>query len=145
MSDKRKPIEHEGRIVEMDAQSISVEIVNKSACASCHARGVCGASDEQVRTIVIPQTLATATAGYQVGDTVKLVLSATLGMKAVILAYGLPLVVLLASILGFSYAGMEQLYVGLFSLALVAIYYIIFAIFRDKLDREFVFSIESKL
>ena len=145
MKNQQKRIEHEGKIVEMDAQSISVEIVNKSACASCHARGVCGAGDEQVRTIVIPQTLETATAGYQVGDAVKLVLSATLGMKAVILAYGLPLLILLAAILGFSSAGIEQLYVGLFSLALVAIYYIIFAIFRDKLDKEFVFSIESKL
>lgn len=144
MTKQPRRIEHEGRIVEMDAQSISVEIVNKSACASCHAKGVCGASDEQVRTIVIPQTLATATAGYSVGDNVKLVLSATLGMKAVILAYGLPLAVLLASILGFSAVGLEQLYVGLFSLALVALYYIIFAIFKDKLDKEFVFSIESK-
>ena len=136
-------IEHEGRIVEMDAQTISVEIVNKSACAACHAKGVCGASEEQVRIIVIPQTLATATAGYQIGDSVKLVLSATLGMKAVILAYGLPLLVLVAAIFVFSALGMQQLHVGLFSLAAVAVYYIIFSIFRDKLDKEFVFHIEQ--
>ena len=143
MSKQPRKIVHEGKIVEMDRESISVEIVNKAACATCHARGVCGASEEQVRTIVIPQTIATATAGYQVGDAVRLVLSATLGMKAVILAYGLPLAVLLAAILVFSALGIEQLYVGLFSLAAVAVYYIIFAIFRDKLDREFVFSIEQ--
>ncbi len=143
MSRTPQRIEHEGRIVEMDAQTISVEIVNKSACAACHAKGVCGASEEQVRTIVIPQTLATATAGYQVGDSVKLVLSATLGMKAVILAYGLPLLVLVAAIFVFSALGLQQLHVGLFSLAAVAVYYIIFAIFRDKLDKEFVFHIEQ--
>ena len=142
MSKQPRRIEHEGRIVEMDNESISVEIVNKSACATCHAKGVCGASEEQVRTIVIPQTLSTATAGYRVGDTVKLVLSASLGMKAVILAYGLPLVILLAAILILSSLKIEQLYVGLFSLAAVAVYYIFFAIFRDKLDKEFVFSIE---
>ena len=143
MSRTPQRIEHEGRIVEMDAQTISVEIVNKSACAACHAKGVCGASEEQVRTIVIPQTLATATAGYQVGDSVKLVLSATLGMKAVILAYGLPLLVLVAAIFVFSALGLQQLHVGLFSLAAVAVYYIFFAIFRDKLDKEFVFHIEQ--
>lgn len=92
---------------------------------------------------MLPQTLATATAGYQVGDSVKLVLSASLGMKAVILAYGLPLLVLLVAILVFSALKLEQLYVGLFSLASVAVYYIIFAIFRDKLDKEFVFHIEQ--
>ena len=143
MSRTPQRIEHEGRIVGMDAQTISVEIVNKSACAACHAKGVCGASEEQVRTIVIPQTLTTATAGYQVGDSVKLVLSATLGMKAVILAYGLPLLVLVAAIFVFSALGLQQLHVGLFSLAAVAVYYIIFAIFRDKLDKEFVFHIEQ--
>ena len=138
MSKTPARIVHEGKIVEMDKESISVEIVNKSACAACHAKGVCGASDEQVRTIVLPQTLATATAGYQVG-----VLSASLGMKAVILAYGLPLLVLLVAILVFSALKLEQLYVGFFSLAAVAVYYIIFAIFRDKLDKEFVFHIEQ--
>ena len=138
-----RQIVHEGKIVSIDNASIGVEIVNKSACASCHAKGVCGAAEEQVRIIDIPQTLSTATAGYQVGDTVKLVLSATMGMKAVILAYGLPLVILLAAILIFSALKIEQLYVGLFSLAAVAVYYIIFAIFRDKLDKEFVFSIEQ--
>ena len=143
MSKKPSKIIHEGKIVAIDANSIEVEIVNKSACATCHAKGVCGASDEQVRIICIPQTIATATAGYQVGDNVKLVLSATLGMKAVILAYGLPLLVLLAAILIFSALGIEQLYVGLLSLAAVVVYYIIFAIFRDKLEREFVFSIEQ--
>jgi sigma-E factor negative regulatory protein RseC len=143
MSKQPKKIVHEGKIVSIDNASIGVEIVNKSACATCHAKGVCGAEQEQVRIIDIPQTIATATAGYQVGDTVKLVLSATMGMKAVILAYGLPLAILLAAILIFSALKIEQLYVGLFSLAAVAVYYIFFAIFRDKLDKEFVFSIEQ--
>ena len=142
MSKKQAKIVHEGKIVEMDNQNISVEIVNKSACASCHAKGVCGASDEQVRIIVIPQTLETATAGYQVGDTVKLVLSAAVGMKGAILAYGVPLAVLVVAILVLSALGLEQLWVGLISLAAVALYYIIFAIFRDKFEKEFVFSIE---
>ena len=142
MSKQPSKIVHGGKIVSINAESIEVEIVNKSACAACHARGVCGASDEQVRIIVIPQTLATATAGYQVGDSVRLVLSAAMGMKAVILAYGVPLLVLLVAILCFSALGLKQLYVGLLSLLSVAIYYIIFALFKNKLEREFVFSIE---
>ena len=142
MDRKQAKIVHEGKIVEMDRENISVEIVNKSACATCHAKGVCGASDSQVRIIVVPQTIATATAGLQVGDTVKLVLSAAAGMKAAILAYGVPLIVLMAAVLILSALHIGQLWVGLISLAAVALYYIIFAIFKDKLDKEFVFSIE---
>lgn len=143
MSRKISRIIHEGKIVAIDATAIDVEIVNKSACATCHAKGVCGASEEQVRIINIPQTIDTATAGYRVGDSVKLVLSGVMGLKAVILAYGLPLLILIAAILVFSALSLEQLYVGLLSLAAVALYYIIFAIFRDKIDKEFVFSIEQ--
>ncbi len=142
MSRMPSKIEHEGRIVEIDADSIGVEIVSKSACAACHAKGVCGASEEQVRTVVVPQTLATAASDLKVGDSVKLVLSSKLGMKATVIAYGVPLLVLLAALMIFSALKIEQLYVGLFSLAAVAVYYVIIAIFRDKLDKDFYFTIE---
>ncbi len=142
MSRMPSKIEHQGRIVEMDADCISVEIVSKSACAACHAKGVCGAAEEQVRTVVVPHTLETAASGLKVGDSVKLVLASKLGMKATVIAYGVPLLVLLAALMIFSALKLEQLYVGLFSLASVAVYYIIIAIFRDNLDKEFYFTIE---
>ena len=34
----KERIEHEGRVIAVDKDYISVEIVNKSACAACHAR-----------------------------------------------------------------------------------------------------------
>ena len=142
MSRLPSKIEHEGRIVEMDADSISVEIVSKSACAACHAKGVCGAAEEQVRTVVVPQTLATAASDLKVGDSVKLLLASKLGMKATIIAYGVPLLVLLSALMIFSALKLEQLYVGLLSLAAVAVYYVIIAIFRENLDKEFYFTIE---
>ena len=142
MGKKQVKIVHEGRIVEIDREGISVEIVNKSACDACHAKGVCGAGDSRVSVVVVPQTVATASAGLQVGDTVNLVLSESAGLKAAILAYGVPLVVLMASVLILSAFSLPQLWVGLISLAAVALYYIIFATFKDKLDKEFVFTIE---
>jgi len=138
-----KDILHTGRIVEIGPQMISVEIVNKSACAACHAKGVCGASDEQVRIIDIPQTISTRVEDYRVGEEVNLKLSQSLGIRAVFIAYVVPLIVLMASILVLSSILTEQLYVGLCSLAAVAVYYIFVAIFRDKLERVFTFSIEK--
>ena len=138
-----KEILHAGRIVEIGSQVISVEIVNKSACATCHAKGVCGASDEQVRIIEIPQTIATRVEDYKVGEEVNLKLSQSLGLRAVFIAYVVPLMVLMAAILVLSSFKVEQLYVGLFSLAAVAVYYIFVAIFRDKLEKVFSFSIEK--
>jgi hypothetical protein len=48
----------------------------------------------------------------------------------------------MASVLILSAFSLPQLWVGLISLAAVALYYIIFATFKDKLDKEFVFTIE---
>lgn len=138
-----KEILHTGRIVEIGPQVISVEIVNKSACATCHAKGVCGASDEQVRIIDVPQTIATRVEDYRVGEEVSLRLSQSLGLRAVFIAYVVPLMVLMASILVLSATQLQQLYVGIISLAAVAVYYIFVAIFRDKLEKVFTFSIEK--
>lgn len=138
-----KEILHTGRIVEIGPQVISVEIVNKSACATCHAKGVCGASDEQVRIIDVPQTIATRVEDYRVGEEVSLRLSQSLGLRAVFIAYVVPLMVLMASILVLSATKVQQLYVGIISLAAVAVYYIFVAIFKDKLEKVFTFSIEK--
>ena len=138
-----KEILHTGRIVEIGPQVISVEIVNKSACATCHAKGLCGASDEQVRIIDVPQTIATRVEDYRVGEEVSLRLSQSLGLRAVFIAYVVPLMVLMASILVLSATQLQQLYVGIISLAAVAVYYIFVAIFRDKLEKVFTFSIEK--
>lgn len=137
-------IEHEGRIVEISEDSISVEIVNKSACAACHAKGVCAAGEEAVKIVEVPLSISTLTSDYKVGDTVNVVLSGSLGVKAIWFAYIIPLIVLLAAIFTFSAVGVQELYVGLLSLAVVAVYYIGLAFFRNKLSKIFTFSIESK-
>lgn len=137
-------IEHEGRIIEISNNSITVEIINKSACASCHAKGACGASDEAIKEVEIPHTISTLSQNFEVGETVNVVLSQSLGLKAVILSYAVPLVVLLVALGVCSALGCRELVSALVALGSVAVYYIFIYIFRSKLAREFSFSIEKK-
>ena len=140
----RERIEHEGRVVAVDKDYISVEIVNKSACASCHAKGVCGASDEAVKVVEIAQDLSTLAADYQVGETVNVVMSPAMGTQAVWLAYVVPLIVLMAAILVFSLCGAGELLMGLGSLGAVALYYLGVFLFRNRISKIFIFSIEKQ-
>ena len=140
----RERIEHEGRVVAVDKDYISVEIVNKSACASCHAKGVCGASDETVKVVEIAQDLSTLAADYQVGETVNVVMSPAMGTQAVWLAYVVPLIVLMAAILVFSLCGAGELLMGLGSLGAVALYYLGVFLFRNRISKIFIFSIEKQ-
>ncbi|MBQ7222857.1 MAG: SoxR reducing system RseC family protein [Bacteroidales bacterium] len=136
-------IEHEGTVIEIGKDTITVEIVNKSACATCHAKGVCNASDESVRVIEIPYTISSLVEEYQVGEKVNVVLGSYLGISAVFLAYVLPLLLLILSIVLLPAAGLSELHTGLASLGIVAVYYIFLSLFRNRLDRVYSFSIEK--
>lgn len=132
-------ISHSGKIVEITPQQMVVEIVSESACSSCHASALCGMAEIKHKKIELP-----AQVGYSIGEEVWVNLKKTMGMKAVWLAYVLPLLVLIAGVLLFSALGMAELLCGLASLALVALYYLIIFLFRNKLKNEYTFYIKKK-
>ncbi|MBR5100364.1 MAG: SoxR reducing system RseC family protein [Bacteroidales bacterium] len=140
----KERIEHEGRVIAVDKDYISVEIVNKSACAACHAKAVCGASDEAVKVVEIAQDFTTLADDYQVGETVNVVMSSAMGTQAIWIAYVVPLIVLMASILVFSLCGAGELLMGLGSLGVVALYYLGVYLLRNRISKIFIFSIEKQ-
>lgn len=140
----RERIEHEGKVISVDKDYIAVEILNKSACASCHAKAVCGASEESVKVVEVAQDISTLAADYQVGETVNVVMSSAMGTQAIWIAYVIPLLVLMASILVFSLCGAGELVMGLGSLGVVALYYLGVFLMRDRISKIFIFSIEKQ-
>ena len=140
----KERIEHEGKVISIDKDYIGVEILNKSACAACHAKAVCGASDESVKVIEVAQDITTLAADYQIGEKVNVIMSSAMGTQAVWIAYVVPLIVLMASILVFSLFGAGELAMGLGSLGIVALYYLGVFLFRNKISKIFIFSIEKQ-
>ena len=132
---------HTGKVVSMTPATTTVEIVSHAACSECHAAGVCGMSEFAEKAIEVP---ADPYASYCVGDEVQVVLKASMGMKAVWLAYFLPLMVLLAVALGLIAVGIGEVVAGLAGLGAVALYYLALWLFRDKLRNEYVFTIQAK-
>ena len=139
----KERIEHEGKVVSVDKDYIAVEILNKSACAACHAKGVCGASDQSVKVVEVAQDIQTLTEDYQVGETVNIVMAPSMGTQAIWLAYVVPLMVLMASVGVFSLCGAGELLMGLDSLGILALYYLIVFLCRNKISKIFTFSIEK--
>ena len=140
---KIERVEHEGIIREISENFITVEIINKSACAECHAKGFCVAGEEETRLVDVQYDISTLVEQYEVGDKVNLVLNQSLGISAVFISYAIPLVVLILLLLILSNTGLNELAVGLLSLAGVAVYYLFVFLFRDRLERIFTFSIEK--
>jgi len=132
-------VSHKGTIIKMTPQVTTVSIEQHSACSACHAAGLCGMADVAEKAVELPTD---PYAKYKVGDEVEVVLKASMGMKAVWLAYFVPLVVLLAVILGFTALGIGEVVAGLSGIGAVAVYYLLLWLFRGRLQNEYVFTIK---
>ncbi|MBQ0096464.1 MAG: SoxR reducing system RseC family protein [Bacteroidales bacterium] len=132
-------ISHKGRIVSIDSCVTRVEILQTSACSECHAKSLCGFSEQVSKIVPVP------TDGFamrSVGDEVELCMKRSMGMKAVWISYVIPLIVLMATVLVASEAGAAELVTGLSGIAAVALYYVVILLFRNRLRNEFVFYIK---
>ena len=47
-------IDHDGIIEQIDGGVAHVKIDSQSACSACHAKGVCGAADQEEKFLDVP-------------------------------------------------------------------------------------------
>ena len=137
---KKNEIIHDGKIIEITPDFTSVEIVSSSACSSCHAKGLCGMSEEHEKVIMVPTDPYSE---YAVGDDVKVATKMTMGLKAVWISYVIPLAILMILILSLSPIFENEFLCGLAAIAGVGLYYFGIWLFRDRLSTEFVFYIKN--
>lgn len=134
-------IKHDAIIKEVGEDSIKVTIVSKAACASCQLKGVCSASEMQEKEIKVKKPL-TGLEKYEIGEQVNVVMTESLGLKALFLGYILPFIVLMTVlIVSYSFTRNEPLS-GLLALASLGPYYFVLYMLRKKFEREFSFEIE---
>lgn len=133
-------IAHRGRIVSITPEITTVEIVSESACAACHAKGLCSLGDSTVKQVELPTR---GWDNYSVGQEVNVVLRASMGHKAVWLAYVIPLIILVAALLGTLAAGGSELLAGGVAIGAIALYYLVIWLLRGRLRNEYIFNIKA--
>lgn len=136
----RELVEHKGKVIRMTPQVTTVAILQEGACSQCHAAGLCGMADIAEKAVEVP---ADPYASYAVGDEVNVVLKASMGMKAVWLGYFIPLLILLAVILGLIALGAGEVASAGAGLGAIGLYYIGLYLLRDKLKTEYIFTIKG--
>jgi positive regulator of sigma E activity len=133
-------VSHKGRIVSVGNGKVSVQIVSESACSACHAAGLCGASESRKKIVEVP---VLGNASYSVGQEVEVCLARKMGLKAVLLSYVIPLLILMILVLSLSRFGLGELACGLASIGGIAVYYLILYLCRDHLAEGYVFYIRN--
>ncbi len=136
----KEAVTHKGKVVKMTPQVTTVAILQHGACSECHAAGLCGMGEMAEKLVEVPTD---PYAFYGVGDEVEVLLKASMGMKAVWLAYFIPLLVLLAVVLPLSALHVGEVVTGVCALVAVGLYYLLLYLFRDKLKNEYIFTIKG--
>lgn len=131
-------IEHKGIVQERDKESLIVKIEQTSACAACHARGMCSSADMAEKLIEIPN----APKQVAVGDTVTIQGDTALGYYAVRLAFIYPFILLFAVLAIAYYTTYNELLAGVLALGVLVPYYFVLYLLRPALKRKLVFTIK---
>jgi sigma-E factor negative regulatory protein RseC len=132
-------IEHEGIIDRIEEGVAHVKINSVSSCASCHAKGVCSAADQEEKYLDVPLQGA----NYGQGEIVRVQVAKHLGFRAVALGYVYPFLLLMAVLIAFSIAGTPELRAGSYALISVIPYYLILFLLRKRIGSAFTFSIKK--
>ena len=134
-------IKHRGIVEKIDGSHIVVRIVQTSACSACSAKGLCNASESKEKQIDVYE----ANPSYQIGEEVMVCGTTSMGMRAVLLAFGVPLLILVLALgVSMKLTGEDALLSSGIALLSVVPYYIAIYFCKDKLNRTFSFTIEKK-
>ena len=129
-------IRHEGIVLSINGEKAHVQIVQTSACSACKARSMCMSSESQSKEMD-----AIMLEPMKIGDKVEVEVRERLAWKAVLLAYILPFIVMLAIIAILDFAtDWSEAVVGTLSLCGIALYYIDLSVFRNRLQKQFSFT-----
>ena len=136
-----KEISHKGKVLGVNGNEVSVEIISQSACSACHASGLCSMSEavSKVVEVKVPDPSV-----FSPGETVDVFLAPSMGLRAVLAAYVAPLLILVALCTGLSYAGLGELYAGLSGLGGVALYYLGLYLSGGRLAGEYTFTVSKE-
>ena len=132
----------EGIVRTVDGENVEVEITISSACSECHAKSICIPTDTKRETVMAKSLYGEH---FDIGDKVQLVLKGSAGRKAVVIAYLLPLIVLMVALFGSYLLFHNELISVIICLAFVVLYFFILKKQSKKIEGEFEFYVKKKL
>lgn len=138
MSDK---IAHRGVIERVEGDHVAVNIVQVAACSECKAKAMCASSESKEKIIDVYERGAEGK--YRVGESVTVCGALSMGKLAVRLAFGVPvLIIAVWMLVALVWLKLSELMsVGVLG-AILAVYFYILYMCRDRMSKRFAFWIE---
>ena len=132
-------ISHEGIVTKITDDELEIKILAQSACAACHAKSACGMGEQAEKILTVPRP---KNKDFELNQKVNVKMAIGQGNKAAVLAYLIPIMLLLAVLFTCLGLGLSEGLSALTSFVTLIPYYIVLYLRRDKLKQQFEYSIE---
>ena len=132
-------IHHTGIVERISPEAVFVRITQRSACSGCHAQSMCSAFEQKEQIIKIPDQ----SGQYVLGEQMEIRGQVSVGLEAVVWAFVIPLILVVAGVAGAIFLGCDESASGLISLLTLVPYYGALYLFRNRLKRRFVFTLRK--
>lgn len=132
-------IRHGGVVDSIEEGCVHVRILQSTACGACKVAGYCHAAEAKEKLIDVYTTRATT---YQVGDAVTVSTSQKVVARALLWAFGLPFVLMIAVLLLVLWQTGNEGLAAQSSLLVLVPYYGLLFLLRHRMRRQMTFEIE---
>ena len=135
----QETISHEGIVTKITDDELEIKILAQSACAACHAKSACGMGEQTEKILTVPRP---KDKDFTLNQKVNVKMAIGQGNKAAVLAYLIPILLLLAVLFACLGLGVSEGLSALISIVALVPYYIVLYLKRDKLKKQFSYTIE---
>jgi len=132
-------ISHEGIVTRITDDELEIKILAQSACAVCHAKSACGMGEQAEKTLTVPRPQGK---DFAINQKVNVKIAIGQGNKAAVLAYLIPILLLLAVLFLCLGLHVNEGLAALISIVALVPYYIVLYLRRDKLKQKFDYIVE---
>ncbi len=136
---ENETISHEGIVTKITDDELEIKIMAQSACAACHAKSACGMGEQAEKILTVPRPKGK---DFAINQKVNVKMAIGQGNKAAVLAYLIPILLLLAVLFVCLGLGLNEGIAALISIVALIPYYIVLYLRRDKLKNRFSYIIE---
>lgn len=138
MEKDKKTVSHKGVVQKVNEDHVEIKIISESACAKCHVKSFCSASDmsEKIVEAITKEVL-------EKGDKVEIVMEEKLGWIAVFFTFLFPFLILISTLIGILTITKDELIAGISSFLILVPYYLVLYFLRDRFKKNFVFTAEK--
>ena len=135
---KNEVIEHTGIVERVGDNLVVVRIMQASACSACKARSFCASSENKEKMIEVHSPVINCKAG----DEVTVCATASMGRDAVVLAFVIPLVLMMATLAATLKITHSEPIAALAGVGILLPYYIVLYTQKNRLSRKMNFWIK---